>query len=412
MWIVNPKQMHHFIVKTVERKTWYVATAVVFMLVVAIGGGLALWWVGREREEQRHYEREETEVIVSNFAHSSLSLFKAGKNLQDATSVSTFNGERIWLSRGNYFLKEDGRPFYYPVPIAGYRSGPDADGVFTVTVRSIPPESPPRLFPDLPDYVYIPSGSFLLGDRQNPREPHDVWLSGFFISPVETTNEEFSAFVNDPAGYRDDANWTKGGRRWKATNPSRVTALLTPTDPEFARFGQPDQPVVWVNWFEASAFCRWLTRTKGSGKWLFALPTEAEWEKAGRGPDSFDYGLGLTISDEEVRLYNWKKNPDVPVTVVGIRQSLAAYTPNRYSLYHMSGNVVEWTQSIHRPYNREHPYADDDRNHDETPGQRVARGGSWYSASIALLSLPYRDAFPPDVSNHDLGFRVVVRPLP
>jgi formylglycine-generating enzyme required for sulfatase activity len=78
----------------------------------------------------------------------------------------------------------------------------------------------------------------------------------------------------------------------------------------------------------------------------------------------------------------------------------------------MSGNVVEWTQSISRPYSRLRPYGDDDRNGEETKGLRVARGGSWYSASIALLYLPYRDSFQPELSNHDLGFRVVARLLP
>jgi formate dehydrogenase (NADP+) beta subunit len=86
--------------------------------------------------------------------------------------------------------------------------------------------------------------------------------------------------------------------------------------------------------------------------------------------------------------------------------------PNRYGLYHMSGNVVEWTQSISRPYSRLRPYVDDDRNGEEAKGLRVARGGSWYSASIALLYLPYRDSFQPELSNHDLGFRVVARLVP
>ena len=100
------------------------------------------------------------------------------------------------------------------------------------------------------------------------------------------------------------------------------------------------------------------------------------------------------------------------MTVLGIRDSQASYRPNRYGLYHVSGNVVEWTASLHRPYNRERPYVEEECNREDLAGQRVARGGSWYSASTALLYLPYRDAFQPEVSNHDLGFRVVARMLP
>jgi formylglycine-generating enzyme required for sulfatase activity len=395
-------------------KRVHVAGAAVLILLVAIGGLIAWWYRQREQSEQVHFEREETELVISNLSGSSIQLFKAGKDLSATTPISAFTGERIWLSPGNYFLKVDQphRALFYPVPIVGYRRGPDTEGVLNVTIRSLPPESPPRLLPDAPEFVYIPSGPFLLGDRLNPREPHYVWLTGFFMSSFEVTNAEFKEFLNDPRGYADDTNWTEAGKRWKSANTSKTTARFTPTDAEFTRFGQPDQPVVWVTWFEANAFCRWLTKKLGNGRWLFALPSEAKWEKAARGPDGFDYALGMTISDHEVRLYNWKKNPDAAVTVVGIHDSQQSYPPNRYGLYHMSGNVVEWTQSVFEPYNRQRPYVEEERSRDNANGQRVARGGSWYSASIALLYLPYRDAFSPEVRHHDLGFRIVAKPLP
>jgi formylglycine-generating enzyme required for sulfatase activity len=142
------------------------------------------------------------------------------------------------------------------------------------------------------------------------------------------------------------------------------------------------------------------------------LPTEAEWEKGARGPDNFDYGLGMTIGDVETPRYNWKKNPDAPVTVVGNDESEKLFRPNRYGLYHASGNVTEWTQSVNRQYNRVQPYRDDERNHDDATGLRVARGGSWYSASTANLYIPYRDAFQPEHSSQDIGVRVVARRLP
>jgi formylglycine-generating enzyme required for sulfatase activity len=120
----------------------------------------------------------------------------------------------------------------------------------------------------------------------------------------------------------------------------------------------------------------------------------------------------MFISDNETPLYNWKKNPDAVITVVGIQDSYSAYQPNRFGLYHLTGNAVEWTQSTNRPYNRERPYVDDERNHDDTIGLRVARGGSWYSASIAILYIPYRDAFQPEHSTQDIGFRIVAKLLP
>lgn len=373
-----------------------------------------LYFRGNDANERLHYEREETELIVSNPARAGLSLFKAGKNLDDAVLIP-FSDERTWLAKGNYFLKVDQGPLplFYPLPMTGFRSGPDKDGAFTVTVRLPVPASPPGLLPDLPSYVFIPSGHFLFGDRLNLREPHYVWLGGFFINPFEVTNAEFREFWIDPRGYRDDANWTEAGRKWKAAKASQVSALLKPADADYQRFGQPDQPVVRVNWFEANAYCHWLTKIFGRGAWIFGLPTEAEWEKTARGPDDFDYGLSMNISDIEVGLYNWKKNPGAEITVVGVFETKSKYRANRYGVYHMTGNVSEWTQSIYRPFNRDHPYIDDDdRNHDEVPGERVIRGGSWYTASIAVLYVPYRENFRPEINTPYLGFRVVARPVP
>jgi formylglycine-generating enzyme required for sulfatase activity len=390
-------------------------SATVVLAVFAIGGWiLTKWFAGRERLEQMHYEREETDLIISNLTGAQIQLYKTGKNLSDTARVADFNGERIWLPRGNYFLlvKQNKKTFFVPVPIYGYRSGPDEQGAFIVTLRPPPINFPPRLLPGLPEFVYIPSGNFLIGDRLNPREPHYVWLTGYFMSAVEVTNAEFREFLNDPNGYADTTNWTTDGKRWKFKNSSQATALLKPQEVEYQRFGQPDQPIVWVNWFEANAFCRWLTKKIGNRQWWYSLPTEAEWEKAARGPDNFDYGLSQFISDTEIPLYNWKKNPDAPITVIGIQDTYMKYRPNRFGLYHLSGNVVEWTQSINRAYNRERPYLDDERNHDDAIGLRVGRGGSWYSASIALLYIPYRDAFQPEHSSQDIGFRIIAKPLP
>lgn len=367
------------------------------------------------REEQAHYDREETQFFLTNLTRANVSLFKAGSGIEAAVELPEFKPDGMWLSRGNYFLKVEqaNRTTFYPVPIFSYRGGPDNEGAFTVTIRPSGNQSPPRLLANLPEFSFIPSGHFLFGDHLRPSEPHYVWLTAYFISPFEVTNAEFKEFIDDPAGYKNDTNWTEGGKQWKAKNRSNATALLTPSDADFKRFGQLDQPVVQVNWFEANAFCHWLTQKIGGGRWIYGLPSEAEWEKAARGPDNFDYGLGMNISDDQVKLYNWKKNPGAEVTVVGWEESQRKYRPNRYGLYHMSGNVTEWTQSIYRTYNRQHPYLDDDdRNHDDTPGERVLRGGSWYTASIAVLYIPYRENFRPDVETPYLGFRIVARPIP
>ncbi len=382
---------------------------------MTLGGWLAGRWLAeRDAVEELHYKKQETLLVVSGISNLSTQLFRAGRQPADTFLVTSFDGEPIWLPSGNYFLKvrSGSQTMYTPVPLTGYRSGPDEDGSYVVSLRRAPKEFPPRLFADEPQFSFIPSGNVLLGDRLNPREPHDIWLTGYFISPFEVTNREFRAFVGDVEGYTNDRNWCDAGRKWKSRQSTHSTAVLPETDPDYIRFGQDDQPVTRVTWFEANAYCRWLTKKIGGSRWLFSLPTDPEWEKAARGPDNFDYALGMTISDDEVKLYNWRKNPDAPVTVVGKNQSQKLYSPNRFGLYHMTGNVTEWSQSITVPYNRDHTYVDDERNHDDTEGVRSVRGGSWYSASIAYLYNPYRDSFQPEHSNQELGFRIVARALP
>lgn len=395
-------------------RKWFWAGAAVLILTLSSGAVLVYRFILVERSEQVHYDLEETLLLISNPAQAATHLFKAGKTLQEAAPVEPFDGVSIWLARGNYFLQveQQGKKAYYPIPIIGYRSGPDRDGTLIVTIRSLPAEDPPLLTPGSVQWAYIPSGHFLIGNNLNPREPHYVWLPAFFMAIFEVTNAQYKQFLEDPQGFKDDANWSDEGRHWKSSGTSHATAPLPPADPEYKRFGQEDQPVVQVNWFEATAFCHWLTRTLGNSRWQFSLPSEVEWEKAARSPDNFEYGLGMTLSDNEISLYNWRKNPSAATTVVGYRESVGSYLPNRYGLLHMSGNVAEWTLSVNRPYNKEHPYVDDDRNSENVQGLRVLRGGSWYTASIAVLSVSYRETFQPDVNAPYLGFRIVARLLP
>lgn len=393
----------------------FVIPLVIVVSILTVGGLIVAQWMQKiEEVEDARYAAGETEVIISNLPDAPLQLFTSGSTLNDSGLIKDFDGKRIWLRPGNYFLQAwmQNRLIKIPIPLTGYRSGPDEEGAYVISLRTPPAQFPPHLQGQEERYSFIPSGNVLLGDRQNPQEPHYVWLTSYFISQFEATNGEYREFLFGGDGYANDDNWSDAGKKWKAVNPSACSAKLKLGDPNYHRFGEDDQPVTWITWYEANAYCRWLTKKIGGTSWLFSLPTDPEWEKAARGPDNFDYALSRTISDQEVKLYNWKKNPDDTIPVKGSTITRRRYGPNRFGLYHMTGNVSEWSQSICLPYNREHPYVDDERNHDETRGQRSVRGGSWYSASIAYLYISYRDSFQPEHCNQELGFRIVARALP
>jgi formylglycine-generating enzyme required for sulfatase activity len=396
----------------VSRKRITVLVSLLLVLIIITAAAIVAYrFIGTDHIEQLHYDRDETELVVVNIVNAKLTLFQAGKQLNGIREISEFAAERIWLTKGNYFLQAEhsGGIFFYPVPIQGYRAGTEKDDSFSVTIRAVP-EAPPSQLDGT--YAFIPAGHFLFGDRLNPYEPHLVWVQAFFIARFEVTNAEFRQFLGARDGYADDTNWSDAGKQWKKRSQSGSSASLSPDDAEYERFGQDDHPVTQVNWFEAAAYCRWLTQRFGGGRWLYSLPTEAEWEKAARGPDNFDYPLAQNLSDAETALYNWRKNPLAEKTVIGTGETLTRFVANRYGVYHLGGNVVEWTQGLYRPFNREKPYAmEDGRNREDVDGVRVVRGGSWYSASTALMYIPYRDTFQPEISHNDLGFRIVVRSL-
>lgn len=384
---------------------------------LAVASGIALAGTGALaflREEQRrlvrarHAAAGETALRVVNAAGAALALLRAGDTLEGAAPVE-LGPDETWLREGRYILeaRAPGWRQHFPVTIDGTGRGPDApDASWTVTVRPPPSEVPPQLDPGVPGFVFVPGGTVVIGERTNPGQPHAVFVPSFHIGAFEVTNAEFRRFLADRSGYDDPASWTEAGWRWRQTGLSQATARLSPRDARYPRFGRDELPVMLVTWYEANAYCRWLTRRLGAGRWLFRLPTEAEWEKAARGPDGFDYGLGMELSEPQAGLYNWRKNPDATVTLVDHRATRTAYRPNRYGVYHASGNAREWTQSVFRPYGEARPYADDERNHDDASGLRVTRGGSWYSASAVRLQLAYREEFQPELSSDDLGFRL------
>jgi formylglycine-generating enzyme required for sulfatase activity len=389
-----------------SRLVWLAAAAAGAIAFAATGTANLARDEYRRIARSRHAANGETELRLVNPAGSALTLHRAGAALDGAQAIPT-TGE-VWLPPGRYFVEAAAgdRRLLFPVEADPGARGPDPDGTWTVTLRRTADEPPPRLDEQAAPFVFVPSGYVTIGERRNPGQAHAVWVPAFHLAAFEVTNAEFRRFLADPQGYEDRSCWTDAGWSWKRGGWSEATARLAASHPRYARFGRDDQPVMLVNWHEANAFCRWLTRRLGRGRWLYRMPTEAEWEKAARGPDGFDYGLGMELSEPQAALYNWRKNPDAAVTVVGWPETRARYRPNRYGVYHASGNAREWTQTVFRHYTASRPYREDGRNADETAGMRVTRGGSWYSASAVRLQLSYREEFQPELSSDDLGFRV------
>src|SRR5580658_2502725 len=108
-----------------------------------------------------------------------------------------------------------------------------------------------------PRMVAIPEGWFLMGSetgQDNERPVHRVWVDAFEMAECQVTNAEYGRFLA-ATKHRAPLHWN---------------------DPTFSR---AEQPVVAPSWFDAAAYCQWLSA--GSGR-RYRLPTEAEWERAAR----------------------------------------------------------------------------------------------------------------------------------
>ncbi|MGR9108232.1 MAG: formylglycine-generating enzyme family protein, partial [Gammaproteobacteria bacterium] len=112
-------------------------------------------------------------------------------------------------------------------------------------------------------WVEIPAGPFLYGEGSSKRT---IELPTFWIAKYPITNCQYQTFI-DAGGY-EEARW------WKD---------LVKPKPEASRWPQANRPKTNVDWYEAVAFCRWLSAMLELKEDTIRLPTEQEWEKAARG---------------------------------------------------------------------------------------------------------------------------------
>jgi formylglycine-generating enzyme required for sulfatase activity len=165
----------------------------------------------------------------------------------------------------------------------------------------------------------------------------------------------------------------------------------------------PSQPVVGITWFEAKAYCAWLSEVTGKP---YRLPTEVEWEAAARGlPDQFFLGK-MTA-----RKYSWGNDWDkekansiegrvMKPSPVGAYTAAGALGP--FGAEDQAGNVYDWTSSLYLPY----PYKPEESEIIEADGERTVRGGSWVNSHRYVRCADRLRDVPADF-NDDIGFRLV-----
>jgi predicted MPP superfamily phosphohydrolase len=219
---------------------------------------------------------------------------------------------------------------------------------------------------DLEWFIPIDGGEY-------PLDKGKVQVDAFEISKYPVTNQWYAKFIA-AGGYDNPGYWDEDGRKWLASQETHMPVYW-----HAWRFNCPNAPVVGVSFYEAMAFCNWLTETRRDGR-TYRLPDKNQWEASAAGFEGRKYPWG-----------EWKEDAcNTNETEIGKTSAVGIFfkgnTPGGVS--DMAGNVWEWTAS-----------KDED-------GDLVVRGGSWfYFRDDARCA--NRNRSDPDLRYDFVGFRCV-----
>jgi len=256
---------------------------------------------------------------------------------------------------------------------------------------------------DIDRFAEIPAGEYQAGVKKDTKEIPYM----YFIGKYPVTNIQFARFVKED-GYQTQDYWSSDGWEWRTGKYDSHTLEAVAHDwlehrplakrnaPYYwhsIELSNPIVPIVGVNWFEAEAYCNWLSKkiVAVPEGYTIRLPRDDEWERASRGSEGCEYPWGEGF--DKTAANTW----DSEATGSGLGGTTAVCTfPQGVSpegAWDMSGNVWEWTRSWY----------------EEDKKYRIVRGGSWIGyqwfarSSFCNWSIPL-------MFNDDLGFRVVIAP--
>ena len=225
----------------------------------------------------------------------------------------------------------------------------------------------------LPDIVWIdiPGGRITLEAVDHVFEVKPFQLAKYLV-----THAQFEAFIKAKDGYRNEG-W------WSGIERSQRDSL--------ASWSEANSPRERVSWFEAMAFCRWLSHRT---PWKVRLPTEWEWQQAATGGDP-------------TREYPWPGEWDgsrcnSTESQLGRTTAVGMYPhgATEQGVVDMAGNLWEWCVNTY-----EQPETPESQRIDESKTQRVLRGGSWFYRPV-LLSVSGRNGVDADYQGINIGFRL------
>jgi formylglycine-generating enzyme required for sulfatase activity len=217
----------------------------------------------------------------------------------------------------------------------------------------------------------INAGGFTRGINKTGKEAFadeapakNIYLSSYYIDKFEVSNAEYTEFI-------------------------KATDHPAPAYWDHHQLNQPSQPVTGVNWFDANTYCHWANKR---------LPSEAEWEKAARGPAGLIYPWGNNLDYSKANFSKGKTGQNNITVSVDAHPEGKSY----YGVYNMAGNVFEWVQDwydsdyyktgkeIRNPKGPQNKiffgFAKTSENPASTLTKKVIRGGSWFAPAQSITT--------------------------
>jgi len=243
------------------------------------------------------------------------------------------------------------------------------------------------------EWVEIPAGRVELEDG------HGVFdVPAFQIAKYPLTNAQYAKFI-EADGYREEKWWTVEG--WEAREKGWVwnirdykweltdKAWIEPRCWKDRQWNGAEYPVVSVTWYEAVAFCRWLSEVSGEP---VMLPTEQQWQRAAQGDDGRVYPWG---NDWDGARCNHSVESHDSRQTTPVTQYPEGASP--FGVMDMSGNVFEWCLNDYGEPRRV--------NVDRQAEWRLVRGGSWDNCNSDYFRASSRVQARPIDGNILIGFR-------
>jgi formylglycine-generating enzyme required for sulfatase activity len=268
--------------------------------------------------------------------------------------------------------------------------------------------------------IHIPGGSFLMGAPRSDRDSDDlerpqtrVTIKSFWLGKYPVTRGEYAVFARETKRRADrGCSWTGRAK----SDPDAVSTWQDTGFPQSTR-----SPVVCVTWDDVNAYVAWLRAKTGKP---YRLPSESEWEYAARGGSTTPYPWGKAGSHQRA---NYGAEKWGPLAAGRDRWNytspVGSFPPNRFGLYDMHGNVLQYVQdcfsSDYRRLPRDGaPFLVSEKmtsnpikelNGLDSCSIHMLRGGDWGDPGSMIRSSARNFQLPPSsFRSGGVGFRVAL----